>query len=65
MPVLLREMNDRLGKAKFNSLSILLDSGASSSFILGKKLKHCERKRPMRSVGVHKEVTLIINIPVK
>ena len=31
-----RKIHDRLGKAKFNSLWIILDSVASSSIILGK-----------------------------
>ena len=33
------EMNGRLVKSRFNSLIILLDSGASSSMIIGKHTK--------------------------
>ena len=43
MPVLLVKVNRRLGKAKYYTIRILLDSGASYSRVLGKhtqKLRH-------------------------
>ena len=48
------EMNGGIGMAKFNSLWILRDSGASYSIILAKHTKNCEGKWPSWYVGLHK-----------
>ena len=61
-PVLWGKGNGRLVKANFNSLRIQLYYGKSSSIILSKICRICERKMPSRSVGLTKEVTSIITI---
>ena len=58
-------MNGRIGKAKFNSLRIILDSVASSSIILGKNISTLQNKIPSLSVGVKNGVTSTLIIPVK
>ena len=42
MPVIWGGMNGRLGEVKFNSLSVLLYSGASSSIVLIKISKNAK-----------------------
>ena len=49
-PLLLGEMNYRLGKARFKSLRILLDSGCNSSIVLG---KHTPKFRKKNTKPVH------------
>ena len=44
MPVLVGGMNCRLGKSKFRSLKIILDSGSSSSILLGKHRENMHKK---------------------
>ena len=39
-PVIWGEMNFRLGKARFNSLRILLDYVANSSIVIGKHIQN-------------------------
>ena len=65
MPVILGEINGIMVKNKFNTLMILIASVESSSIILGKHTKNCERNIQSRSVVAQKEETLTLIIPVK
>ena len=47
VPILLGNANIRLGKAKYRTLRILLDSGASSSIVLGKKTQKLRHKNTL------------------
>ena len=38
-------MNGRIGTAKFDPLRIILDSGASSSIIIGKHMQQFQKKK--------------------
>ena len=44
MPILLGEINSRIGKAKFNSIRIVLYTGDRSSIIIGKYMKKLRDK---------------------
>ena len=44
MPVLVGVNNCRLGKAKFHPLKNLLDSGARSSIVLGKRAQNLRKE---------------------
>ena len=59
------EMNGKLGKAKFNSLRILLYYGERSYNIMGKLTQKFQNKIPSRSIEVHKEVISTLPIQVK
>ena len=54
-----------LVKPRWNSLRIILYYGAGSSIILGKHMEKHEIKIPSHSIGVKKEVTSTISIPLK
>ena len=56
-PVLLGNMNVRLGKAKFHSLRIILDSKESFLIVLGKHKKNYLTKIPSWSNVAPKAVT--------
>ena len=43
-PVLLGSVNGRLGKAKYRTIRIIMDSGASSSIVLGKHTQTLRQK---------------------
>ena len=55
-------INGGLGEAKFNTISIRLDSGASSSIIKCKPLQKLQNKIPIRPVGLQKKGVLILTI---
>ena len=54
-----------LVKPRWNSLRIILYYGAGSSIILGKHMEKHEIKIPSHSIGVKKEVTSTLSIPLK
>ena len=57
VPIILGNVNGILSEAKFLTLRILLESGASPSIVLGKYTKSYIIKRPSRSNGAPKVVT--------